>query len=226
MKKIEDVCILVQARLGSTRVPQKMIRSFANSNLVEILFEKLKKSSIIPIENIRFSAWDEELKQIATEHSINIHHRSELSAKSEGIKLQELFDWHDKLPYEYVIMISACNPLLKIETIDAFVEHFLSSSQENCFAVFEKKTYYWDKGGANLTDWKGITSMNTKLVDSVYEAAHCLYASRLDIIGEGFWMNTETPPDLNLFPMPELEAFDIDHEWQFQVAEELYKKTK
>ena len=226
MKKIEDICILVQARLGSTRVPQKMIRPFANSNLVEILFEKLKKSSIIPIENIRFSAWDEELKQIATEHNICIHHRTELSAKSEGIRLQELFDWHDKLPYKYVIMISACNPLLEVETIDAFVKHFLSSGHENCFAVFEKKTYYWDNNGSSLTDWKGITSMNTKFVDSVYEAAHCLYASRLDIIGEGFWMNTKTPPDLNLFVMPELQAFDIDHEWQFEVAEELYKKIK
>lgn len=226
MKRIEDICILVQARLSSTRVPQKMIRPFANSNLVEILFKKLKKSSIIPIGNIRFSAWDEDLKQIAVKHGIEVHHRSKMSAKSEGIILQELFDWHDKLPYKYVIMISACNPLLKGETIDAFVEHFLSSDQENCFAVFEKKTYYWDKNGANLTDWKGITSMNTKLVDSVYEAAHCLYASRLDIIGEGFWMNTKTPPDLNLFTMPEIEAFDIDYEWQFQVAEELYKKTK
>lgn len=30
--------------------------------------------------------------------------------------------------------------------------------------------------------------MNTKFVDPVYEAAHCLYASRMDIIGEGMWM--------------------------------------
>ena len=56
-----------------------------------------------------------------------------------------------------------------------------------------------------------------------YEAAHCLYASRLDIIKDGFWMDTNLPPQPELFLMDELEAFDIDYEWQFQVGEVLYK---
>ena len=106
------------------------------------------------MNNVYFSAWDPELKEIANQHGINIHHRSEKSAMSEGASIQEIFDWHDKLPHKYVIMISACNPLLKIETIDTFVDHFIKSSSENCFAVFEKKTYYWDKDGNNMTDWK------------------------------------------------------------------------
>lgn len=223
MKTIDEAAIVVQARLSSSRVPNKMIRPFADSTLVDILFEKLKESSVIPLNNIYFSAWDAELKQLAKKHDINIHHRSEASAKSEGVKLQELYDWHDKLPYKYVIMVSACNPLLKIETIDAFVETFLNSDKENCFAVFEKKTYYWDKDRNNMTDWKNLTSMNTKFVDPVYEAAHCLYASRMDIISDGYWMNTQYPPKLDLFVIDELESFDIDYEWQFEVAEKLYK---
>ena len=223
MKTINEVAIVVQARLSSSRVPNKMIRPFADSTLVDILFEKLKKSSIIPIENVYFSAWDEKLKEISEKHRITIHHRSEASVRSEGANLRELFDWHNKIPHKYVIMVSACNPLLNIETIDSFVEHFLASEKENCFAVFEKRTYFWDKDKNNLTDWKGLTSMNTKFVDPVYEAAHCLYASRMDIIGEGYWMNTKSPPNLDLFVMEELESFDIDYEWQFEVAEKLYK---
>ena len=66
MKKIEDVCLLVQARLGSQRVPAKMIRPFAGTTLVDILFEKLSKSTVIPKSNIYFSAYEDELKQIAT----------------------------------------------------------------------------------------------------------------------------------------------------------------
>ena len=42
MKKVEDICVLVQARLGSQRVPRKMIRPFCDTTLVDILFEKLK----------------------------------------------------------------------------------------------------------------------------------------------------------------------------------------
>ena len=66
--------------------------------------------------------------------------------------------------------------------------------------------------------------MNTKLVDPVYEAAHCLYASRMDIIGDDYWMSKEYPPQYHLFVMDELESFDIDYEWQFTVGEKLYEE--
>lgn len=226
MKDIKDVCILIQARLGSQRVPGKMLRPFAGTTLVDILFEKLKKSTVIPKENIYFSVYEEELKDVGEKHGINIFNRSKESAFSEGEPMTEIYEWHDKLPFKYVILVSACNPLLKIETIDSFVEGFLNSSQEGAFAVFEKKTYYWDTNGTPLTDWKGSTIMNTKLVSPIYEAAHCLYASRLDIISQGYWMDTNSPPEPELIPMEEFEAFDIDYEWQFQVGEILYKTTE
>ncbi len=225
MKNINDVCIVVQARLGSTRVPGKMLRPFAGTTLVDILFKKLKSSKVIPKENIYFSAYEDELKQVGKNHDINIFDRSKTSAFSEGEPLSEIYEWHDKLPYKYVILISACNPLLKIETIDSFVQSFLDSEKEGGFAVFEKKTYYWNKEGNSITDWDGATIMNTKFVEPICEAAHCLYASRLDIIKDGYWMDAKSPPEPELFTMEELEAFDIDYEWQFKVGEVLYNEN-
>jgi CMP-N-acetylneuraminic acid synthetase len=223
MKKIDDVCVLVQARLGSQRVPNKMIRPFADSTLVDILFEKLKTLKSISTEQIYFSAYEDELKTIGKKHGINIFERSKESALSEGQPLTEIYEWWNKLPFKYVVLVSACNPLLKPETIDSFIEKFISSDREGAFAVFEKKTYYWDKNGTPITDWNGSTIMNTKYVEPIYEAAHCLYASRTDIIGQGYWMDTQSPPKPELFIMNELESFDIDYEWQFQVAQSLYK---
>ena len=223
MKNINDICIIVQARLGSQRVPGKMIRSFAGSTLVDILFEKLKQSTIIPQNQIYFSAYEQELKDIANKHSINIFNRSKQSAFSEGNPLSEIYEWHDKLPFKYTILISACNPLLKIETIDNFIKSFIESNKEGGFAVFEKKTYYWDKENNPITNWGDSRIMNTKFVEPIYEAAHCLYASRTDIIKDGFWMDTNLPPKPELFVMDELEAFDIDYEWQFKIGEQLYE---
>ena len=223
MKKIEDVCIVVQARLGSQRVPMKMVREFAGTTLVDILFSKLKKINSLPIENIYLSAYEQELKTIAHKHGIKVFERSKLSAESEGDPLSLIYEWHDKLPHKYVILISACNPLLTPETIDSFIDAFMKSDEEGAFAVFEKKTYYWNEDGIPLTNWNGSCIMNTKIVDPDYEAAHCLYASRLDVIKEGFWMDRRSPPEPKLFVMNELEAFDIDYEWQFKLGENLYK---
>tara|TARA_Y100001963_G_scaffold9243_1_gene11888 strand:- start:2170 stop:2850 length:681 start_codon:yes stop_codon:yes gene_type:complete len=223
IKDIKDICLVVQARLGSTRVPNKMLRPFAGTTLVDILFSKLKSSKVIPLENIYFSAYEEELKDTARNHNINIFHRSEDSANEEKNPLK-IWEWHDKLPYKYIIMVSACNPLLKVDTIDKFISDFMSSDKEGSFSVFEKKTYYWDKNNIMITNWGDSKVMNTKYVEPVYEAAHCLYASRLDIIKDGYFMDTHSPIQPNLFKVSELESFDIDYEWQFKVGEVLYEE--
>lgn len=223
MKNTEDIVVLIQARLGSQRVPRKMIRPFAGTTLIDILLDKLKSSKVIPSDKIYFSVYEPELKDIGLKHGINIFERSEKSAMSEGTPMTEIFEWWDKLPGKYVILISACNPLLTIETIDNFYSSFLNSHKEGGFAVFRKNTYYWDKKGNPITDWGGSSTMNTKLVEPVYEAAHCLYASKMEWIKDGYWLDTKAPPSPELFVMEELEAFDIDEEWQFSVGEALYK---
>ena len=225
MKKLDDICFIVQARLNSQRVPQKMIKPFAGSNLFELIIDKLIFSNIIPRENIFASVHEDELKQIAYKNKINIFDRSYESANNDN-SLQKIYEWHDKLPYKYCVLISGCNPLLRIHTIDNFVNQFLNQDEENLFAVFEKKQYYWNKEGALVTPWpKGQTIMNTKAVEPTYEAAHVLYASRLDLIKENRFMGDfEAEGGIKLFQMDELEAFDIDEPWQFEVAEVLYEK--
>lgn len=202
-----------------------MVRPFANSTLLDILFAKLSHLKSLPREQIYISAYDEPIKAIARNHDLRVYDRSQASALEEK-SLPLIFEWHDQLPvqYKYVVMISACNPLLKVETIDEFIDSFIKSPEEGGFAVIPKKTYYWSNDGEAITDWKGSPTMNTKYADVVYEAAHCLYASRLSFIGRGYWMADRLPPRLALYPMEELEAFDIDYEWQFRVGEALYKE--
>jgi CMP-N-acetylneuraminic acid synthetase len=223
-KKCEEVALIVQARLSSERVPEKMIRPFGDTTLLDILFEKLGQITVIPQTQIFVSAYDEPIKQIARNHKLQIYHRSEASALEEA-SLPRIFEWHDMLPkqYKYVIIVSACNPLLKVSTIEGFIETYLESTEPGAFAVIPKKTYYWTLGGESLTDWKGSPTMNTKYVDTLYEAAHCLYASPLDLVGKGYWMSDTVPPRLALYPMDEIEAFDIDYEWQFRIGEKLYE---
>ena len=78
-----------------------------------------------------------------------------------------------------------------------------------------------------ITPWpEGQTLMNTKAVEPTYEAAHVLYATPRELIKEGRYMGDfEKPGGIKLFPMDELETFDIDYEWQFNVAELLYKNV-
>lgn len=226
VSKLDDTVFIVQARLNSQRVPRKMIKPFAGSNLFGIILDKLLSSKVIPSENIRASVYEEELFTEANLiRNIRTFERSKESANNDN-DIRKIYEWHDKLPYKYVIIISGCNPLLKVETIDKFVTQWANQEEENLFAVIKKKQYYWNKEGALITPWPdNQTLMNTKAVEPTYEAAHVLYASRMDLIkDEKFMGDFEKPGGIKLFEMDELEAFDIDEQWQFEVAETLYEK--
>jgi len=225
MKHIDEIAVIVQARMNSKRVPQKMVRPFAGTTLMDICLEKLTRSTVIPKQNIYISVFEPELRDIAVRHGLQIYDRSELSANAES-SLTEIYEWHDKLPqqYKYIILINACSPFLEIATVDKFVQKYMEIEQTGLFGVIHKKNYYWNKSGVMVTPWPvDQTIMNTKAVEVTYEAAHCLYASRIDTIKDDVFMGSfKQKDDPVLFPMDDFEVFDIDYEWQFCMAEAYY----
>lgn len=224
MKNIEDVAILIQARLSSQRCPMKMIRPFADTTLTDLSIEKLLSSKIIPKKNIYLAVHEPELIAIGKKHDINVFVRSKKSAMAEGESMRVLYEWWDKIPFKYIVMINACVPMLKIETIDNFVRAYINTESNGMFGVVEKKNYFWDKDGNCLTP-PAEAVMNTKTADVVYEAAHCLYASSIDSIGRGIWMGDfREKGSIELMPVSEGEVFDIDYEWEFELYEALYKQ--
>ena len=226
MKNINDILFVIQARLNSQRVPQKMIKDFNGTNLFSIAIDKVLDSEVIPKDNFYVSICEDELIDIANDKGVNIYERSYESANNDN-SLQKIYEWHDKLPFKYVVKINGCSPLLKTETIDGFVKQFVEQEEENLFGVIETKDYYWNKDGKLVTPWpEDQTIMNTKAVEVTYKAAHTLYASRMDLIKDNMFMgNFQKEGGIKLYPMDELETFDIDYEWQFKLGEELYESV-
>lgn len=222
-KDLDDIAVIIQARLGSQRVPQKMIRPFAGSTLLDIALDKINKSKVIKPENFYLSAYENEIKEIGERHGAQIFHRSEASAKSEGTPMTEMYEWWDQIDHKYAVLINACAPMLTIQTIDDFVQTYAENRYNGLFGVVPKKNYFWDKQGRMITPWpEGEAVMNTKVVEPTLEAAHCLYAGKLDLIGKGVWMGGFTRNSPALFEMEEEEALDIDYEWQFNAYEQVY----
>ena len=225
-KHITDVLFVVQARINSTRVPRKMIRRFDSTSLLDICLRKIKESNI-PNENFILSANEIQLKQLAQYHKLNVFNRSIKSANEEK-DLQSLYEWHDKFPqYKYVVLINACNLFLKVDTINNFIDTYLNSQNDGLFAVTHKKNYYWNSNGDLITPWpEGYELMNTKAVTPTYEASHCLYASRLDLIGKGSFMGKAPFKKDNpeIFVIDEFESLDIDYEWQFDLYTSFWSK--
>ena len=91
-KDIADIAVIIQARLGSQRVPQKMLRPFADTTLTDIALENIKKCKSFPRENFYLSVHEPELVTIGDKHGVNIYRRSEKSAKSEGTPMTDMYE--------------------------------------------------------------------------------------------------------------------------------------
>lgn len=228
MKNINDIVFVIQARTQSTRVPNKMLRPFLHSNLFEIAIEKVLSSNVIPKENFYLSIMDQELIDIANKWNVNYFVRSEESTQ-EPVTLQKALEWYDKLPFKHFVIINACNPLLKVETIDGFVKSFMETESNGMFGVFEKKTFLFNSDGEMINRFFGedkyLATLETKFVETCYEAAHSLYAGSTEDISNGIYMGSfKKKNDPSFFVMDEIECFDIDWPWQFDVAQSLYKE--
>lgn len=223
MKKIEDVCFIIQARLNSKRMPNKMILPFGGSTLLDIVISKLVNSKLIPNENVYVALYDDELKNIASKYPVNIFHRSDASV-SETKEPRVVSEWSYKLKHKWFITVNACAPLLSVDTINEFVSSFLNSNSKSMFAVHRTKNFYWDSSGTLITKYPG--SLDTKLVDVTFEAAHCLYAGNKEDLSNNIYLGDFTPNYPELYDVHPSETIDIDEEWQFKAAEVLYNNIE
>ena len=73
---------------------------------------------------------------------------------------------------------------------------------------------------------KYLATLETKFVETCYEAAHSLYAGTLEDISKEIYMGSfKGKNDPEFFSIDEIECFDIDWPWQFDLAEIMYKKN-
>lgn len=224
MKELKEICCVIQARTQSTRVINKMLRPFAGSSLFEIAVDKILQSKI-PKENFYVSVLDQELIDVAKRKNVNVFLRSEESTQ-EPITVQKALEWR-KLPYKYWMIVNACNPLLKVSTINAFVDAYCASDSTGMFGVLEKKTFLYGSDHRMLNRFFGsaehLATLETKMTETCYEGAHTLYAGSMNDLEAGVYMGTfANERDPEFFVLDEQECYDIDWPSQFELAEKVY----
>tara|TARA_R110000824_G_scaffold36287_2_gene112966 strand:+ start:22446 stop:23138 length:693 start_codon:yes stop_codon:yes gene_type:complete len=227
MKQLSDILFLVQARLSSSRLPEKMIKPFAGTNLTQIAIDRIKES-IIPNPNFYLSINEDKLIHLAKSNNINIYNRGTQSIRNDDsipFSLTEVFEWWDKLPFKYYIIMNACNPLITTQTINNFIKEF-QKIEGGLLSVKEHKHWFYKKNGSfvqeNYGNEDAKITFNSKYVETLYSNGP-LKGGILKDIGENIYSHNFSTIDPNLWVYPNNEYVDIDYEWEFKLAEELYK---
>jgi CMP-N-acetylneuraminic acid synthetase len=226
MKLLNEILFIVQARLNSSRLPGKMLKPFSNTTLFDITLEKVNKS-IIPPSSFYVSINEKELIEAANKHKVNIYLRSDQSIRNDDINpfsVKELFEWRE-LPFKYFIIMNACNPLVKIETINNFVKEF-QKIKGGLLSVKKHKHWFYTPEGKFVQHSTGGNrarmTFNSKYVQPLYSNGPIKGGLISDLKNNIYCWDQQSKP--NVFIYPDDEYTDIDYQHEFDISEQLYIK--
>jgi len=117
---------IVQARVGSTRLPNKVIKKLGNKTIIEILLNRLTKSKTINRIVIATTTKKEDdiIEKIALNSGFEVFKGSE----------KDVLDRYYNAAIEYnagiIVRITADNPLTDVDLIDSQVESLIESSYD------------------------------------------------------------------------------------------------
>jgi len=194
--------------------------------LLEILLEKLLLSQQLNRADIYLGAYDEEIKQIGRRLGIQIYERTYESVQEPvALEVSTRYVWD--LDSEYFITVNACNPLLRIATIDHALQTFQEKDIQSLLAVIPRQNFFFDKQSnivnKPMGDPQYFKTMNTKMVEPLYESANSIYIWNAEYMKKNFMRWALSKDDPYLYTIPPAEAFDIDDPWQFHFAEMAYQ---
>lgn len=219
---LPKIVALVPMRHHSERVPGKNYRSFAGNQLYHHILRSLLACPLIA--EVVVDTDSPVIMEDASEHFPQVRLLERPAHLKDGTTPMNDVLLHDVTLVEadYYLQTHSTNPLLQTETITRAVRQFLASrpKYDSLFSVTRIQARLWD-GHTRALNHDPATLLRTQDLSPVYEENSCLYIftrstleSRHNRIGEQPLM----------FEIDPTEAWDIDEELDFIIAEFLYSK--
>ncbi|MRR38448.1 acylneuraminate cytidylyltransferase family protein [bacterium] len=215
---------LLPMRHTSERVPGKNYRPFAGVPLYKHVLGSLLECALIDrvvIDTDSPIIRDQVQKEFpqVTLISRPEHLRSGMVPMNE-VLLHDV----DQVPADFYLQTHSTNPLLHPQTIAQAIECFHANypTFDSLFTVTRVQTRLWDHL-ARAVNHNPAILLRTQDLPPVYEENSCAYIFTRDTLRKRRTRIGERP---YMFQITRSEAWDIDEELDFQVAEFLFQNQK
>jgi CMP-N-acetylneuraminic acid synthetase len=216
------IVALVPMRHESQRVPGKNYRVFNGRPLYHWIVKSLLECPII--SQVVIDTDSSFIMEDGKKHfpRVKILERAE-QLRDGNIPMNEvlLYDM-SQVEADYYFQTHSTNPLLKTKTISRAIKLFLEnrSVYDSLFSVTRVQVRLWDSIARAINHDPSIL-LRTQDLPPVYEENSCIYIFSRPVLEKKRNRIGDRPL---LFEIDRLEAWDIDEELDFQIAEFLSKK--
>jgi len=219
---MKTISVVVNARIGSTRVKRKLLRSFSNTNLLNIALKKVNKLNFF--DNRFLAASDTEILKLADNYpNIKTIIRDKKATKT-GVNPHEVtFAHYSLIPTDYIFVFNPCLPFITTNTIKMAFDYFQNTNFTSYTSVIETNDWIFDNEGRALTN-TNPNNLTTNKNETFRKASHAFH-----IIKKSYFVKTKqhwdfTPNNPHLISMPKNESVDIDTMEDFNYSQYLYNE--
>lgn len=211
-------------RQASERVSEKNFRPFAGRPLYHHIVQSLLACSLVDevVINTDSVVIMEEASKLFPEVRL-IERPQHLRAGATPMN-DVLLATVKKVEADYYLQTHCTNPLLRAETIDRAIQTFIDNYPiyDSLFSVTPMQTRLWDSLARAINHNPRIL-LRTQDLPPIFEENSCIYIFTRQILEGRHNRIGERPL---MFEIDRLEAWDIDEELDFLIAEFLYQQRE
>lgn len=211
--------IIIQARVGSTRLPKKMIKPFYHDKgVLELLLCRLNESfpKIKLVVATTTNILDDQIEEICKQQSVKFFRGSETNV------LQRFIDVADKFSIQKIIRVCADNPFLNIPALTHLVQESTRSHADYLsFITSDEKPSILTHYGF----WAEMVTLASlkKVADSTKDKVYLEHVTNFIYTNPNIF-------DLEFIPItPDVERYrdirmTLDTQEDFNLLQEIYSK--
>ena len=213
------VTAVVAVRKGSQRIPNKNIKPFGNSNLLEMKLNILKEVS--NIDEIIVNSDCDNMLEIGKQYGCLIHKREDYYASSTVNN--SAFHEHiaNVTDTDFIFLAPTCSPFVTAESHDSAIEQFLHSNYDSLTSIDIIKNHLWLDGKPLNYSLNNIP--NSQDLPDVKRLNYGISIITKESMLKNKSLIGDTP---DFYELDHFESIDVDTPFDFFIAEQIYKNYK
>jgi CMP-N-acetylneuraminic acid synthetase len=212
------ITAVVAVRKGSQRVPNKNIKPFGDSNLLEMKLKLL--SEVDGIDEIIVNSDCDKMLDIGKQYGAKTHKRDEYFASSKATNSEFHRNIAETTDTDVIFLAPVCAPFVTIESHQDAIDYYCGGF-DSVTSVTEVKSHLWLDGEPLNYDLSKVP--NSQDLPDVVKLTYGISIIDKEVMYHKGGLVGNTPGFIKL---SEKESMDIDTEFEWQIAEIIYKKNK
>lgn len=214
---MKNIIVMIPARMGSKRIPKKNIRILHGKPLIQYPIDLARGSGLC--NEVWVNTEDELLGRAVERMGGKFHRRPQELASDTATNREFTYEFMQRHPCDYVVMLNTTSPLLRCQTVKNFFQFVEENDFDTVMSVVTEREETFFRG--EPLNFSLREKVNSQFLEPTQKIVWALTAWKRKPFMER-QERGENPVfagNMGLFEIPKDEACDMDTEEDWRIAE-------